>query len=233
QRLLGAVRRTATRGDPRSVVRAIDDFCRHTEWAMNVGDEKGCILDSVVSEVSPATVLELGTYCGYSTVRIATLLPPGAKLITLEFNPDFALIARQVIAWAGLEEKVHLVEGSSGDLIPLMKEKFGVKSFDLVFLDHWKDRYLPDTKLLEAGFTLLFPNALSQPLLLTFLSFSGMWPSPERQRPAGRQRHLSRKPRLPGIHPQQPQIQEPAFQVPPGVHQSGRRPGEICVPGLV
>lgn len=66
----------------------------------------GCILDSVVSEVNPATVLELGTYCGYSTVRIASLLPPHAKLITLEFNPDYAAIARQVIAWAGLEEKV-------------------------------------------------------------------------------------------------------------------------------
>lgn len=68
----------------------------------------GCILDSVVSEVNPGTVLELGTYCGYSTVRIARLLPPHAKLITLELNPDFAAIARQVIAWAGLEEKVKL-----------------------------------------------------------------------------------------------------------------------------
>lgn len=32
-----------------------------------------------------------------------------------------------------------------------MKEQFRVKTFDLVFLDHWKDRYLPDTKLLEAS----------------------------------------------------------------------------------
>lgn len=60
----------------------------------------------MVSEVNPVTVLELGTYCGYSTVRIASLLPPHAKLITLEFNPDYAKIARQVIAWAGLEDKV-------------------------------------------------------------------------------------------------------------------------------
>lgn len=68
----------------------------------------GCILDSVVSELNPSTVLELGTYCGYSTVRIASLLPPHAKLITLEFNPDFAAVARQVIAWAGLQGKVKL-----------------------------------------------------------------------------------------------------------------------------
>ncbi|KAK6318967.1 hypothetical protein J4Q44_G00101780 [Coregonus suidteri] len=30
-----------------------------------------------------------------------------------------------------------------------MKEQFGVQVFELVFLDHWKDGYLPDTKLLE------------------------------------------------------------------------------------
>lgn len=51
---------------------------------------------------------------------------------------------------------MHLVEGSSADLIPKMKEEFGMKSLDLVFLDHWKDRYLPDTKLMEAGFMLTF-----------------------------------------------------------------------------
>lgn len=41
QRLLNAVRKHATRGDPQSVISAIDHFCRHSEWAMNIGDEKG------------------------------------------------------------------------------------------------------------------------------------------------------------------------------------------------
>ena len=67
----------------------------------------GTILDSVVCEVSPGSALELGTYCGYSTVRIARLLPPGTKLITVEFNPDFAKVARQVIEFAGLQDKVR------------------------------------------------------------------------------------------------------------------------------
>ncbi|KAG1949630.1 catechol O-methyltransferase isoform MB-COMT [Pimephales promelas] len=149
QRLMKAVQKHATRGDPQSVISAIDYYCRHREWAMNIGDEKGSILDSVVSELNPEKVLELGTYCGYSTVRIARLLPPGARLITLEFNADYAAVARQVIAWAGLEDRVQLVEGASEDWIPRMKEHFGIETFDLVFLDHWKDRYLPDTKLME------------------------------------------------------------------------------------
>lgn len=45
--------------------------------------------------------------------------------------------------------QICLVEGASGDLIPKMQELFGIKTFDFVFLDHWKDRYLPDIKLLE------------------------------------------------------------------------------------
>ncbi|KAK0142879.1 Catechol O-methyltransferase [Merluccius polli] len=98
---------------------------------MNVGDEKGAILDSIVCEVKPSVMLELGTYCGYSTVRIASMLPPNARLLTLEFNPAYAAVARQVIAWAGVEDKVVLIEGPSGDWIPKMKEEFGVTSFDL------------------------------------------------------------------------------------------------------
>ncbi|KAM9536728.1 LOW QUALITY PROTEIN: catechol O-methyltransferase B [Salvelinus alpinus] len=153
-----AVQRKAAVVDPQSVITAIDHFCKHREWAMNVGDEKGAytlyvfitgsIPDSVVNEVSPVDVLELGTYWGYSTV-IARLLPPGACVITLEFNPDYSATARQVIRWSGLEEKVQLVEGASGAWIPRLKEHFGVQAFDLVFRDHWKDCYLPDTKLLE------------------------------------------------------------------------------------
>ncbi|CAB1314743.1 unnamed protein product [Coregonus sp. 'balchen'] len=136
------------------VERALDTLTRTSrpqavQREATVGDPQSSILDSVVNEVSPVTVLELGTYCGYSTVRIARLLLPGACVITLEFNPDYAAIASQVIKWAGLEDKVQLVEGASGDWIPRMKEHFGVHAFDLVFLDHWKERYLPDTKLLE------------------------------------------------------------------------------------
>lgn len=80
--------------------------CTHVCVCVCVWLYAGSILDSVLSEVNPSTVLELGTYCGYSAVRIARLLSPGTKLITVEFNPANAAIARQVIAYAGLQEQV-------------------------------------------------------------------------------------------------------------------------------
>lgn len=69
----------------------------------------GIILDKTVEEVNPSVALELGTYCGYSAVRIAQLLKPGARLLTVEFNPKFTAIAKQMIEFAGVHDKVTTI----------------------------------------------------------------------------------------------------------------------------
>lgn len=149
QRILSFVQENAARGDPQSVVDNIDKYCRNLEWAMNVGDEKGLIVDDVVIERDPSVILELGTYCGYSAIRIARLLRPEARVFTLELNPVHAAVAKQMIEFAGLQDKVKVLEGPTGTIIPQLKEKHNVDTLDFVFLDHAKDQYTPDTKLLE------------------------------------------------------------------------------------
>uniref|UniRef100_A0A8C0V7X2 catechol O-methyltransferase n=2 Tax=Cyanistes caeruleus TaxID=156563 RepID=A0A8C0V7X2_CYACU len=151
QRILNFVLQNAVRGDPCSVVDTIDKYCSQKEWAMNVGDEKGKILDKTVEEANPSVALELGTYCGYSAVRISRLLKTGARLLTVEFNPEFAAIAKQMIEFAGVQDKVKLLEGPSEEIIPQLKKKYEVDTLDFVFLDHWKDRYTPDTILLQVS----------------------------------------------------------------------------------
>ncbi|GCC28714.1 hypothetical protein chiPu_0007148, partial [Chiloscyllium punctatum] len=149
ERILEFVLQNAVKNDPKSVVDTIDKYCREKEWAMNVGDEKGVILDKVVKETNPLSVLELGTYCGYSALRMVCVLKHGARLLTIEFNPANASIAKQIFRFAGVEDKVEILEGSSGDIIPQLKKKQEVETLDFVFLDHWKGRYQPDTQLLE------------------------------------------------------------------------------------
>uniref|UniRef100_A0A9L0K4I9 Catechol O-methyltransferase n=2 Tax=Boreoeutheria TaxID=1437010 RepID=A0A9L0K4I9_EQUAS len=149
QRILRHVLQHAVAGDPQSVLETIDAYCSQKEWAMNVGDKKGQFLDAVVQEQQPSVLLELGAYCGYSAVRMARLLPPGARLLTIEINPDYAAITQQMLDFAGLQDRVTVVLGASQDIIPQLKKKYDVDTLDVVFLDHWKDRYLPDTLLLE------------------------------------------------------------------------------------
>lgn len=149
QRILHHVQQHAAAGDPQSVLETIDAYCSQKEWAMNVGDKKGQFVDIVVREECPSVLLELGAYCGYSAVRMARLLPPGARLLTIEVNPDYAAIAQQMLDFAGLQDKVTVIIGASQDIIPQLKKKYDVDTLDMVFLDHWKERYLPDTLLLE------------------------------------------------------------------------------------
>src|SRR5207244_7404496 len=77
----------ARAGDVDDAIRVIDDFCYHRSVLMNVGDEKGELLDRAVQNAQPQRLLELGTYCGYSALRIARVMPDQARLCSIEFSP--------------------------------------------------------------------------------------------------------------------------------------------------
>ncbi|CAJ1346444.1 unnamed protein product, partial [Effrenium voratum] len=79
---------------PEAVLKAIDDFAWTEQWMMNVGDVKGKVLDVALREalrLHPTgvfTALELGTYLGYSAVRIARLLPSRGRLLSVDSAPQ-------------------------------------------------------------------------------------------------------------------------------------------------
>ncbi|KAJ7295552.1 hypothetical protein O6H91_Y001300 [Diphasiastrum complanatum] len=150
--LLEYVLQHADERNPQSVLRVIDKFAQRT-WFMNVGDEKGQILDITVKNRKPGAVLELGAYCGYSAIRIASQLKePESMLISLEMNPHNAVIARKMIEFAGLSSKVQVVEGIVSTRIEELRkilQEMGAQYFDLVFIDHDKRAYLSDMLLLK------------------------------------------------------------------------------------
>lgn len=64
----------------------------------------GKILDRLLTEQGPLTVLELGAHCGYSTVLIARALPVGARLYSVEMDQKNAAIAEKIIRLAGFDD---------------------------------------------------------------------------------------------------------------------------------
>ncbi len=144
-------------GDLDDVIRVVDDFAYHQSFLINVGDEKGEILDAAIRRTEPLRLLELGTYCGYSALRTARVMPEGARLFSIEFNADNAAIARRIWDHAGIGDEVTVVVGTLGDdgatVSKLESEHgFAAGSLDFVFIDHDKSAYVPDLKLiLEKG----------------------------------------------------------------------------------
>ena len=148
---------SATKGDVDDAIRAIDEFCYGQSIMMNVGDEKGEILDAAIRRVEPRRLLELGTYCGYSALRTVRVMPSDAHLYSIEFIPANAEIARRILAHAGGSERVTVVVGTLGDggqtISALETEHgFGEGSLDFVFIDHDKAAYVPDLeRIIERG----------------------------------------------------------------------------------
>lgn len=157
QALAGHVLASTARGDLDAVISAIDQFAYQQAFLINVGDEKGEILDAAVRAARPSRLLELGTYCGYSGLRIARIMPAGAHLWSIEQDSRNAAVATQIWRHAGVGDRVSCVVGALGDdgrtLDRLAGEHgFATASLDFVFIDHTKDQYLPDLhRVLDRG----------------------------------------------------------------------------------
>jgi predicted O-methyltransferase YrrM len=85
-------------------------------------------------------ILELGTLGGYSTIWLARALPADGRLVTLEFDPKHAEVARANFARAGLEKVIDLRVGAALDTLPQLVQE-GAGPFDLIFIDADKDNY--------------------------------------------------------------------------------------------
>src|SRR6478735_492048 len=94
------VEANAPRGDIDDVIDTIDEFASEKSLLVNVGDEKGELLDAAVRRADPQLALELGAYCGYSALRIARAAPE-AKVFSVELSASNAEIAGRIWAHAG------------------------------------------------------------------------------------------------------------------------------------
>lgn len=102
--------------------------------AIDVAPNQGKMLQLLAQMVSARRILEIGTLGGYSTIWLARALPVGGKLITLEFNPVHADVARANIARANLAHLVDIRIGAALDTLPKLHAE--MKSpFDMVFID--------------------------------------------------------------------------------------------------
>jgi len=132
--------------------------------AIMLGPSEARLLELLLQLVGAEKVVEIGTLAGYSAIRIARALPPGrGHLWSIEVDPTHAEVARSNLAAAGLGERVDVLCGAAGDLLPEI-EKEG--PFDAVFIDadkegyagygRWAERHLRPGGLLLADNAYLF-----------------------------------------------------------------------------
>lgn len=107
---------------------------------INVSPNEGRLLYLIARISGARKVLEIGTLGGFSTINMARALPPGGRLISLEYSPKHAEVARGNIEHAGLADVVEVRVGQALDSLAEM-ERSGDGPFDLFFIDADKATY--------------------------------------------------------------------------------------------
>lgn len=157
------------RGSPDKILKAIDEFGRTRKYLMNVGEDKGRIVVDQIKQVKPKVMVELGGYCGYSTLLFgnAAKLAGGQKYYSLERDSQFADNIRRLVEYAGLDGYIEVITGASDEGIKRLHAECKVDRINMMFLDHYKPAYTTDLKLceslglIEVGTVLAADNVIS------------------------------------------------------------------------
>lgn len=117
------------------------ELARHTHLKvvhprMLSGQVQGAFLTLFSKLVSPAQILEVGTYTGYSAICLAKGLKTGGKLTTLELNDELRQTALTFFEKADMANNIELINGDALKIIPNLPGPF-----DLAFIDANKENY--------------------------------------------------------------------------------------------
>ncbi|HEY6572232.1 MAG TPA: O-methyltransferase [Candidatus Eisenbacteria bacterium] len=130
---------------------------------IQVSATQGKLLHMLARLQKARAILEIGTLGGYSAIWLARALPADGRLVTLEFDPKHADVARKNIAGAGLADRVDVRLGRALDTLPKLAAE-GLGPFDLVFIDADKpsnpDYFTWALKLTRPGSLILVDNVV-------------------------------------------------------------------------
>jgi caffeoyl-CoA O-methyltransferase len=119
---------------------------------MMVGRIEGRFLATLVALSGAHRILEFGTFTGYSSISMASALPPDGKVLTLDVDPEATAIARRYMDESGHGDKIEI---RLGPALETLKDVAG--PFDVVFIDADKENYV---NYYEAGLPLLADDGL-------------------------------------------------------------------------
>jgi caffeoyl-CoA O-methyltransferase len=128
---------------------------------MLISREQGTLLTLLTAALGAKTVVEVGTFTGYSAVCIARGLPVDGRLFCFDVSEEWTAIGRRYWNEAGLEEKITLTLGPAGETLPGPAAGLEI---DLAFIDadkpgydHYYELLLP---LMRKNGVFLFDNML-------------------------------------------------------------------------
>lgn len=99
--------------------------------AIAVSTQQGRFLNLLATAIGAKRILEIGTLGGYSTIWLARAVGADGRVVTCEYEPHHAEVARANLDRAGLGDRVQILVGAALQTLPQVTGA----PFDLFFID--------------------------------------------------------------------------------------------------
>ena len=152
---------------------AEDDYLRRLRRATNIhlvrphmvtGHVEGMTLRLLTAMIRPQSVLEIGTYSGYSAIAISLGLGKDGHIYTFDINDEIADFARQWIEGSPRAEAITAITGDVLSALPDFARAHGDLRFDMIFIDgnkrEYTDYYRLSREYIRPGGFILADNTL-------------------------------------------------------------------------
>lgn len=138
-----------------------------------VSAQQGKFLSLLAAAMQARRILEIGTLGGFSAIWLARGAGPQGRVVTLEYEPTHAEVARANFREAGLADRVEVKVGAALDTLPTLTGG----PFDLVFIDADKENYPAylqwAVRLARPGSVILVDNVIREGEILETASGDG------------------------------------------------------------
>jgi caffeoyl-CoA O-methyltransferase len=101
------------------------------------GAFQGRVLSMISKLIQPTSILEIGTYTGYSALCLAEGMSSVGKIITIDKNEELETLQNKFFEKSGYRNQIEQIVGNAIEIIPNIDKKF-----DLVFIDADKSNYV-------------------------------------------------------------------------------------------
>ncbi|MDT5082855.1 MAG: hypothetical protein QOJ80_7492 [Mycobacterium sp.] len=122
---------------------------------IEVSAQHAKLLNLLARSTGATRVLEIGTLGGYSTIALARGVGPGGRVVTLEYEPAHADVARRNLLRADVSDRVEIIVGAALDSLPTLADRGD--RFDFFFIDADKEN---NPAYVEWAIRLAVPGAL-------------------------------------------------------------------------
>jgi caffeoyl-CoA O-methyltransferase len=134
------------------------------EASMQIGPEQGQLMALLLELIDARSVLEIGTFTGYSALVMALALPEDGRVVACDVSEEWTAVARRYWAEAGVAHKIDLRLAPAVETLEALLAEGRAGTFDFAFVDADKESYAiyyeKALELLRTGGLIAIDNVL-------------------------------------------------------------------------